>query len=941
MNKLTAVLDAQLEEYNVTFPTQMNLVFFQDALTHCARIVRILRQPRGNAMLIGVGGSGKQSLTKIASFVAQYPCASIEINRGYSIMNFREDIKVFMLRAGIEGIHNVFLFTDSQIVDETMLEDLNNVLNTGEIPNLFPADETDKIVSDMIEVCQADNIPETRDNCLAHFISRVRDRLHIVLCMSPVGDALRIRCRQFPSLINCTTIDWFHGWPESALISVAQRLLTDLELPTDEIRKGVVSMCGYVHKSIETYSDRFFEELRRRIYTTPKSYLDLISLYMSMLNGLQNVVEVKSDRMKLGVFKLDETNSVVDGLKAELVKLAPVLVEKSKEAADLLAKASVEGAEAKVVADRVSADEAVVGQQAAEVQVIAADAQKDLDRAMPALEAAVKALNSLSKNDITEVKSFANPPKAVQVVLEAVSVLMDVPPTWDAAKKMISQNDFLDQLRNYDKDNIAEKKLKILRKNYINAEEMQPEVIQKVSKAGTGLCLWARAMDVYADVAKGVGPKKERLAAMNAELKEANDTLAVKQAELKAVMDKVDALQKLCDDTEAEKNRLQAESDITASRLVRAEKLTNGLSEEGVRWRQSIVTLKQEHTDLIGDCFLSCACISYYGGFTGVYRDVMVDEWLLKTKVFNIPASPKFSLIKTLGDPVQIREWQNQGLPTDGVSVNNGILVDKCRRWPLMIDPQQQANKWLRKMESANDLAITTMSDINLLRTLENCIRVGKPLLIEEIGEQIEPALEPVLQKAIFKQGTRMLIRLGDSDVDYDPAFKLYMTTKMPNPHYLPEVCIKVTLINFTVTMEGLQSQLLGDVVKVERPDIEEKKVQLLLNMAEDKRQLAVLEAKILKMLSESEGNILDDEELINTLADSKVTSTAIGERVAEAEITEAEINATRSNYLSIATRGAIIYFVIADLAGIDPMYQYSLAYYQVSFVPLCPTTAS
>jgi dynein heavy chain len=164
------------------------------------------------------------------------------------------------------------------------------------------------------------------------------------------------------------------------------------------------------------------------------------------------------------------------------------------------------------------------------------------------------------------------------------------------------------------------------------------------------------------------------------------------------------------------------------------------------------------------------------------------------------------------------------------------------------------------------------------------------------------------------------------------------MTTKMPNPHYLPEVCIKVTLINFTVTMEGLESQLLGDVVKVERPDIEEKKVQLLLNMAEDKRQLALLEAKILKMLSESEGNILDDEDLINTLADSKVTSLAIGERVAEAEITEAEINATRSNYLSIATRGAIIYFVIADLAGIDPMYQYSLAYYQVFvflYIPL------
>ena len=113
-----------------------------------------------------------------------------------------------------------FLFT-KQIVDETMLEDLNNVLNTGELSNLFASDETDKIVSDMIPVCKAISMPETRENCLAYFVSRVRDKLHIVLCMSPVGDSLRIRCRQFPSLINCTSIDWFHGWPEAALVSVA------------------------------------------------------------------------------------------------------------------------------------------------------------------------------------------------------------------------------------------------------------------------------------------------------------------------------------------------------------------------------------------------------------------------------------------------------------------------------------------------------------------------------------------------------------------------------------------------------------------------------------------------------------------------------------------------------------------------------------------------
>ena len=406
-----------LESYNTSSPTQMNLVFFQDALSHAVRISRILRQPRGNAMLIGVGGSGKQSLTRIAAFIAGMPCLSIEINRGYGIKEFREDIKKFMIKSGIDGKDTVFLFTDSQIIDEAFLEDLNNILNTGEISNLFAFEETDKIVLDMIPICKCIGIPETRENCLSYFTSRVRDKLHIVLCMSPVGDALRIRCRQFPSLINCTTIDWFHTWPESALTSVAEKFLEELELPSQEVRTSIIAMCGYVHGSIEEASRRFFTELKRRVYTTPKSYLDHLSLYISMYKSLQYEVDKKCERMKVGVRKLIETNDVVDGLRSELVKLEPILTSKAIETESLLSQVAKDTAEANLTALKVQNEESIVGKQAAETAAVAADAQNDLDRALPALESAVRALKGLTKADITEVKSFTNPPNAVRNIM--------------------------------------------------------------------------------------------------------------------------------------------------------------------------------------------------------------------------------------------------------------------------------------------------------------------------------------------------------------------------------------------------------------------------------------------------------------------------------------------------------------------------------------------
>eukprot|EP01035_Chromulina_nebulosa_P017366 gene17366-22914_t len=371
-----------------------------------------------------------------------------------------------------------------------------------------------------------------------------------------------------------------------------------------------------------------------------------------MLRSHQKIVELKSDRMKVGVRKLLETNSVVDGLKADLVKLEPVLKSKSLETESLLAQVAKDTAEANVVAAKVKEEESIVGKQAQETEEVAADAQKDLDKAMPALQSAVNALKSLTKADITEVKSFQNPPRAVQVVMEAVCVLLNEKENWDSAKKLLSNSNFMDRLIMYDKDNIPDPILKKLRKSYIDEPEMQPENIMKVSKAGLGLCLWARAMNVYADVAKEVAPKKARLDDLNNKLSITKAALSEKQSQLKEVMDRVALLQKTCDDTLAEKNRLQQESDVTAARLIRAEKLTSGLSSEGERWSQNIVLLAEERNTLIGDVFLSSACISYYGGFTGPYRDNLVKSWQTKILDLGIPSSgEKFSLVHTLGDP--------------------------------------------------------------------------------------------------------------------------------------------------------------------------------------------------------------------------------------------------------------------------------------------------
>lgn len=932
MDKVKTVLEDYLDDYNLSSSKEMKLVFFQDAIEHVSRIVRMIVTERGNALLVGVGGCGKQSLTRLACHVCGYQCSQIELTRGYNYDSFHEDIRKIYVTAGVAGKDTVFLFTDTQIVQEEFLEDINNILNSGEVPNLFEKDELEQVLGAVRPMAKTAGIAEgDRDGVFQHFIARVRQNLHIVLCMSPVGDAFRARCRMFPSLVNCCTIDWFVQWPQEALLSVSASFLSPVEGIEDGMKTKISNMCVEIHTSVNEMAEKFYAELRRHYYTTPTSYLELINLYLTMLEEKKKSLVTARDRFKTGLGKLLETNELVDNMQEELTALEPELKKKSKETEELMERLTVDQEKADQVRKVVLEDEAVAKVKAEETQAIAADAQRDLDEALPVLHAANKALDSLDKSDIAEIKVFAKPPELVQVVMETVAILLNAKPDWAAAKGLLGDPNFLKRLLEYDKDNIPTKILSKLTK-YINNPDFVPEKVEKVSKACRSMCMWVRAMYTYSHVVREVEPKRERLRAAQAELDVTMSALKEKQDKLAAVEAQIAELQGSFDHSVQEKDNLMKTMALTAARLKRAGKLTTALGDEQVRWGEKVEEFEQQIGNVVGDVFIAAACIAYYGAFTSVYRDQLVLGWMEKCKELEIPTSDNLSLVKILGDAYEIRQWNTEGLPRDTVSTENAIMVTRSRRWPLMIDPQDQANRWIRNRETKNGLKIIKLTDPNFLRTLENSIRIGMPVLCEEVEETLDPALEPVLLKQTFMSGGRMLIRLGDSDIDYDKNFRFYMTTKLYNPHYLPEVCIKVTIINFTVTKLGLEDQILSDVVRLERPDLEEQRTQLILRINADKAQLKSIEDQILKLLFSSEGNILDNEKLINTLNDSKVTSGVISKRLEEAEATELNISEAREKYRPVATRGSVLFFVVASLCEIDPMYQFSLQYFNDIF---------
>ncbi|XP_071486244.1 dynein axonemal heavy chain 3-like [Diadema antillarum] len=942
MEQLRETVEKYLEEYNMMTKAPMDLVMFRFAIEHISRISRVLKQPNGHALLVGIGGSGRASAARLAAFMAMYELFNIEITKNYTQADWRDDIRQLMRKAGDEGLSTVFLFGDHQIKEESFLEDINMILNTGDIPNLFENEERLEIIEKMQQVCVAENsqLEMTPLNMYNKFIERIRRNLHVVLTFSPIGDAFRNRLRMFPSLINCCTIDWFKAWPEDALERVAHKFLDDVEM-SDEIRAETVVMCKHFHESVRAMSDRFYSILRRANYVTPTSYLELIKTFKTLLNRKRMEILTLKNRYMVGLEKLDFAASQISVMQEELTALQPKLIENSKETDKLIEIVQKETLEVDAKRQIVAADEAEANAAAKEAQAIKEDCEANLAVAMPALDAAVRALDTLKQQDITIVKTMTNPPAGVRLVMEAICIMKGIKGDrktndqgkpfddfWPAAKRMLGDLKFLESLKEYDKDNIPAPTIKKIRDGYINNPDFNPEVVKKVSSACEGLCSWVRAVEVYDRVAKVVAPKRARLQDAESRLAEQQAHLNEKRGVLKEIMGKLQALNDQLARKEGEKKELEDNIELTKLKLIRAEKLIAGLGGEKERWMQLTEELSETYINIVGDVLLSAGVVAYLGPFTVSFRQECLKEWYDMCEERDIPVSSVFSLSATLGDPVKIRDWQLAGLPVDNFSTDNALIVTNANRWPLMIDPQGQANKWVKNMEKPNKLQVIKLSDPTYTRTLENCMQFGQPCLLENVGEELDPVLEPLLLKQTFKQNGLDYIRLGDNVVEFSRDFKFYVTTRLRNPHYLPEVSVKVTLLNFMITPLGLEDQLLGLVAAKEKPDLEEKKNQLILESAKNKKQLKEIEDKILEVLSSSQGNILEDETAIEILSSSKVLSKEISEKQEVASKTEKEIDETRDGYKPVAKHSSILFFTISDLANIEPMYQYSLAWF-------------
>jgi len=332
---------------------------------------------------------------------------------------------------------------------------------------------------------------------------------------------------------------------------------------------------------------------------------------------------------------------------------------------------------------------------------------------------------------------------------------------------------------------------------------------------------------------------------------------------------------------------------------------------------------------LVGDVAKACAFVSYCGPFNAEFREKLLEEYFhsdIKEK--NIPVSDNLKLTEFLVDPATVGEWNLEGLPADELSVQNGIMVTRSSRYPLMIDPQGQAIHWIkcREPELLENNCVLTLNVPNLRDSLKVPLAEGFPVLIESIENEVDPMLDPILEKQIIVKGRNRLVKIADQEMDYDIKFRLYMTSRLANPHFSPELAAKTTIIDFTVTQGGLEQQLLARLISKEQKILEDTLNQLQEDVTSNTKTLQSYEEQLLDRLANSQGSLLDDIELIEVLATIKVKSKEVNEKLIEANEKKIEINEKRELFRPAAARGAVLYFCVVEMTMVNWMYNTSLA---------------
>ncbi|KAI0387780.1 cytoplasmic dynein heavy chain, partial [Hypomontagnella monticulosa] len=925
------------------------LILFNDVLEHVLRIDRVFRQPQGHLILIGVSGSGKTTLSRFVAWMNGLKVFQIKVHGKYSAEDFDEDLREVLRRCGCKGEKICFIMDESNVLDSGFLERMNTLLANAEVPGLFEGDDFASLMTACKEGAQRQGLLlDSQEELYKWFTQQIVKNLHVVFTMNPPEDGLSSKAATSPALFNRCVLNWFGDWSDQALFQVANELThsIDLDKPNfvapDTIpvayrslnlppshRETIVNSMVYIHYSLQRFNSKLQKQQGKVTFLTPRHFLDFVAQYVKLYNEKREDLEEQQRHLNVGLDKLKDTVEKVRDLRASLAEKKTQLEAKDAEANEKLQRMIADQREAEQRKSTSLEIQAALEKQEAEVATRREVVLNDLARAEPAVEEAKASVSNIKRQHLTEVRSMGSPPQGVRLAMESVCTLLGHKiPDWKSVQAVVRRDDFIASIVNFDNEKQMTKNLRtLMRSKFLNHADFTYDKVNRASKACGPLVQWVEAQVNYSEILDRVGPLRE-------EVDQLEEQALQTKAEAKAVENNIASLEQSIATYKTEYAALISETQAIKAEMSRVEfkvnrsvRLLDSLSSERTRWEDGSKSFETQISTLVGDVLVAAAFLAYSGLYDQTFRKAMMEDWLHQLHLSGVNFKPHNPVTEYLSTADERLSWQENTLPVDDLCTENAIILKRFNRYPLIIDPSGRVTEFLQRECKDRRLTVTSFLDDSFTKQLESSLRFGNPILIQD-AEHLDPILNHVLNKEYQKTGGRVLIQLGKQEIDFSPAFKIYLSTRDPSATFPPDICSRTTFVNFTVTQSSLQTQSLNDVLKSERPDVDERRSNLIKLQGEFKVHLRQLEKRLLQALNESRGNILDDDHVIETLETLKTEAGEITAKMSNTEGVMAEVEEITLQYSIIARSCSAVFAVLEQLHYLNHFYQFSLQYF-------------
>ncbi|KAJ3344816.1 Cytoplasmic dynein 2 heavy chain 1 [Entophlyctis luteolus] len=906
MKTYSEIVAKEIHVYERDF-RDLGLILFPEAVENLAKVERTLSQPGGSMLLVGRPGVNRRSNALIVAYMLRMTVFTPNVTRKFNTKTFFTLMKEIMQAAGTHNEQCLLLVEDYQMVDLEILECINSLLSAGEIPGLHSQEEIDAITSTLKESHSEEGF---QGSLFEFFVSRIRRNLHIALVMDSSSLSFAPTCESNPAFYSRCYIQWVESWqPESMNLICQSNFKASVTLNRLEEQEKLITILLNIHKSCKP------------IGATPKHLQVYIKTYETVFSTKLHVWEDKLKYFKSGLQKLHDASKFVDSLSADAQKQEIELAKKQKEAdaalkeiTDSILKASDQKTEMETLSSQLKEEETKLMRRKEGIE-------RELAEVEPVLHQAQSAVGEIKTESLTEIRSLRAPPPAVRDVLEGVLRLMgNMDTSWNSMKGFLGKRTVKDEIMNFNARTITpavrESVYALLKSKGDSFEE---SLIKRASVAAAPLAMWVKANLQYSSVLERISPLETDLLNLTRSLESSKQRVRDLKASLDEVDNNVAILREGFGAKTREAEALRSNLEKASSTIKSAHELLDKLSGEGRRWSQQAKEIKSQISALPKCAMIGAAFIVYLTGTSEDLRKKYIEEWTTISGVEN------FSLQKVMCSESDQLTWKSQGLPADTLSLENAISILRNGTTSFLVDPAKQATSWLKTHLSSMKPEITKQNDDNFLRTLELSLRFGKVLIVEDVKD-LEPVLFPLLRKDLIKQG--FMVQLGDKAVDYNENFKIYLVTSKNQFSVPPFAAGLINEVNFTVTKASLCGQLLGVTLKHERPELETQKVQLLKSEEDLKLQLSQLEESVLKELANSDGNILENRSLIESLNETNSKSASIAQSLSTSLQLQKDLDREREKFSPLSEFASNLYFAVCDLPKLNHMYQFSLAAY-------------